>query len=238
MRIFFAIIVIVAITVSSGYAETKVINLSIYSIKESTKLFDINAEYPQIDKVGAEFNDKIRSLIDTRIEDFKKTSEDNWMARKETAGLDENIGEYPQDPFYFNISWEPVQLNSKYISFVLHLDFFEGGANANQVVFAFNSDLLNNKEMTLSDILSDYPDYIKTISDYSIKELTSNIASEENADILKEMINDGAGPKEDNFKNFTFTDKAINLHFSKYDVLPGYFGEQEIHIPRSIFGGK
>ena len=238
MRVCLFVILILAIAVSSGYAETKVINLSIYSIKESTKLFNISAEYPQIDKVKPESNDKIRSLVEGKIGDFKKTSESNWKARKETSAPDENLGEYPEKPFYFDISWEPVQLNSKYISFVLHLDFFEGGANANQVVSAFNYDLLNNKEMTLKDLLGDYPDYLKTISDYSIRELESNITAEGNADILKEMINAGAGPKEDNFRNFTFTDRAINLHFSKYDVLPGYFGEQEVHIPRSIFWRK
>ena len=235
MRVFLFTILILAIVVSSGYAETKVINLSIYSTKESTKLFDISAEYPQIDIVAPEFNDKIKSLVETRIENFKKTSEDNWRARKETSAPDENLGEYPEKPFFFDISWEPVQLNSKYISFVLHLDFFEGGANANQVIFAFNYDLLNNKEMTFNDLLGNYPDYLKTISDYSIKELEFNITAEENADILKKMISEGAGPKKDNFRNFTFTDKVINLHFSKYDVLPGYFGKQEVHIPRAIF---
>jgi len=235
MKFSLSIVLILAIAVSSGYAETKVMNLSLYSVEESTKLFNISAEYPQIDKVSPEFNDKIKSLVDTRIVDFKKASEDNWRARKETSAPDENLGEYPEKPFYSIISWEPIQLNDKYISFVLHLEFFEGGANANQIVFAFNYDLSNNKEMALSDLLGNYPDYLKTISDYSIKELESSIATEGNVDVLKEMISNGAGPKEDNFRNFTFTDKAINLHFSKYDVLPGYFGEQEVSIPRSIF---
>lgn len=238
MRVCLFIILILAIAVSSGYAETQVINISVYSIKESTKLFTISAEYPQIDKVESDFNDKIKSLVEAKIGDFKKNSEGNWRARKETSTPDENLGEYPEKPFFFDISCEPAQLNGKYISFVLHLGFYEGGANANQVVFAFNYDLLNNKEMMLNDLLGGYPDYLKTISDYSIKELESNITAEGNADILKEMINQGAGPKEDNFRNFTFTDKVVNVHFSKYDVLPGYFGEQEVHIPRSIFWRK
>lgn len=235
MKVFLSTILILAVVVSSVYAETEVVNISVYSSKESTNLLDISAEYPQIDKVDPAFNEKIKSLVETQIADFKETSEENWKARKDTSTPDENLGEYPESPFYFGMSWEPTQLNSKYISFVLHLGVYEGGANGNEMVFAFNYDLLNNKEITLSDLLGDYPDYLKTISDYTIRELESNIPKEENTDILKDMLNEGAGPKEDNFKNFTFTDKIINLYFSKYDVLPGYFGEQEVHIPRSIF---
>ena len=98
----------------------------------------------------------------------------------------------------------------------------------------FNYDVLNNREIRIDDLLGDYPDYLKTLSDYTIKTLKSNMTEEE-SEILDEMIQRGAGPQEENFKNFTFTDTMINLHFSKYDVLPGVFGEQEVYVPRSIF---
>ncbi|HGJ65972.1 TPA: DUF3298 domain-containing protein, partial [bacterium] len=101
-------------------------------------------------------------------------------------------------------------------------------------VTAFNYDVLNNREIRIDDLLGDYPDYLKTLSDYTIKTLKSNMTEEE-SEILDEMIQRGAGPQEENFKNFTFTDTMINLHFSKYDVLPGVFGEQEVYVPRSIF---
>ena len=242
MKIMLSTILISVICLSLTYADTtnensmsqSVINISIYFIKESTKLYDISAEYPQIDKAGSEFNDKIKSLVETNIADFKKNCEET-KAIVEASTPAEHLGEYPERPFYFGMFWEPTQLNSKYISFVLHLDYYEGGANGNQVVFAFNYDLLNNKEITLSDLLGEYPDYLKTISDYTIKELESNTPKDGNTDTLKDMLDEGAGPKENNFKNFTFTDNTINLYFSKYAVLPGSFGEQEVHIPRSIF---
>lgn len=224
-------------TNESGISQN-VINISIYSIKESTKLFDISAEYPQIDKVKPAFNGKIKSFVETKIADFKKASEENWKARKETSPLNKNLGEYPEKPFFFDVSWEPVQLNSRYISFVLHISFYEGGANGNEIVTAFNYNLSDNCEITLGDLLSDYPDYLNTISDYTIKELESSIKTEGNADILIKMINEGAEPKEENFENFTFTDKMVNIYFSKAKVLPGYFGEQEVHVPRSVFKGK
>ncbi len=245
MKILISVALILVIICSPlVYSDTKsgtsqsVINISIYSIKESTELFDIGAEYPQIDKVGPAFNEKIKSFVETKIADFKKASEENWKARKATSPLNKDLGEYPEKPFYFDISWEPAQLNDRYISFVLHISFYEGGANGNEIVAAFNYDLSNNLEITLSDLLGDYPDYLKTISYHTIKELESSIKTEGNADMLIKMINEGAGPKEENFENFTFSDKMINIYFSKTKVLPGYFGEQGVRIPRSVFTGK
>lgn len=248
--LFSAVLILVTICSSLVYSDTtnessvnqNVINISIYSVKESTKLFNISAEYPQIDKVEPVFNEKIKSLVETKIADFKKASQENWKtisaAIKAESPPNKNSAEYPKRPFYFDIYWEPIQLNSKYISFVLHISFYEGGANGNEIVTTFNYDFSNNQEITLYDLLCDYPDYLKTISDYAIKELESSIKTEGNADILKKMINEGAGPKEENFENFTFTGKMINIYFSKAKVLPGYFGEQEVHIPRSVFIGK
>ncbi len=91
----------------------------------------------------------------------------------ETSSLNKNLGEYLEKSFLFNISWEPAQLNSRYISFVLHISFFEGGTGGNEIVTAFNYDLSDSIQITLGNLLSDYPDYLKTISDYAIKELES-----------------------------------------------------------------
>ena len=58
-----------------------------------------------------------------------------------------------------------------------------------------------------------------------------------NTDIMRNIIIQGAGPRLENFRNFTFTDWTLNLFYSKAQVAPGYLGEQMVHVPMSIFPG-
>ena len=91
MKIWFSWVLILVVISSFAFADiaddvtTKIIDVSVYSIKEDTKLYDIYAEYPQIDKANTEFNERIKSVVKSRIADFKEISKDNWETRRENS---------------------------------------------------------------------------------------------------------------------------------------------------------
>lgn len=211
-------------------SEEKENSLSI-NLKEtrdvSGKLYRIMAEYPQFSLVGDEFNDAIAKEVGDRVKEFKTAVEENWKARQDTTPKGEVVEEFPVEPFYFSAIWEPKQMNERYISFVLHFDSFEGGANGRQELRTFNYDLKNKKEMTLADLFLGVPDYLKKIANFAKQSLVGSLGQDD-----VEMIEAGTKPTNENFKNFVFNDDMVLLYFEKYQVAPGVAGEQKVFVPR------
>jgi|GEM_PF-1650496 len=226
-----------AISYASADSTQDVLRLSVHSVREKADIFTIAAEFLQFDTVDPSFNQKIESLVNEKVSGFRKTAEANWKARMETAKPGTEPPKSP--PFYLSISWSPTQLNAQYISFVIRLEAYEGGANARQEIFAFNYDVKNEKEISVDDLLGDYDNYLGKLSFYAIDYLMEKLIGEVNGntDIMRNMIIQGAGPRLENFRNFTFTDRTLNLFYSKAHVAPGYLGEQVVHAPMSIFPG-
>jgi hypothetical protein len=193
----------------------------------SGKLYRIMAEYPQFSLVGDEFNGAIAKEVGDRVKEFKNAVEENWKARQDTTPKGEVKEEFPVEPFYFSAVWESKQMNERYISFVLHFDSFEGGANGRQELRTFNYDLKNKKQMTLADLFSGVPDYLKKIASFSKQYLVGSLG-ESGLD----MIETGTKSTSENFKNFVFSDDIVLVYFEKYQVAPGAAGEQKIFIPR------
>lgn len=241
MRILKSLIIFVLISATlyaSADRTQDILKLSVHSIKEKTDIFTVDAEFPQFDTVDSSFNQKIESLVDGKISGFEKTAEANWKARMETA---KPGTEMPQSsPLYLNISWTPTQLNVQYISFVIRLEAYEGGANARQEIFAFNYSVKKDSEISVDELLGDYDNYLGKLSFYTINYLMEKFSrkSNGNTDVIRNMIIQGAGLKQENFKNFTFTDRTLNLFYSKYQVAPGYLGEQVVQVPMNTFSGE
>ena len=167
------------------------------------------------------------SIIIFQISNFEKASEDNWKARQDTLPNSEAKQEFPSQPFTFVLNWKPEQINNKYISLIINVSSFVGGASSISDMTTFNFDIENNKILTLQDILKNDKNYLKTISDYSREQLQSTI-NPTNDSNLQDMIISGTEPKSENFENFTFNEYSINIYFKKYQVAPGSSGEQEI----------
>ena len=98
-------------------------------------------------------------------------------------------------------------------------------------VTALNYNPETKKEIALADLFTDQPDYLKTISDYCIKNLTKQIIAE-----LKSTngtwIKDGAGPVTENFKFFLITKDNLTFYFPKYQVAYGAAGDFKVTMPR------
>jgi len=207
--------------------------ISVTTVSQKDSMFDINAQYPQFSLVDPAFNTKIATLINEKINTFKKNSTENWQARKETATPEEKLGENPETPFYFKADWSPAQINKNYISFVVNIYSFSGGAHGDSEVYTFNYNLATKKEVRFSEFIANSQENLSIISKLAVEDLVSqrgNYGETNAADIKKELEDGGAGPNMDNFNNFTFDDSIITIYYQKYQVGPGVLG-----IVKTIF---
>jgi hypothetical protein len=188
----------------------------------------IHVEYPRF--VGAPLlTQQIDQYIKDSVADFTKTVAANDKARKDTA---EPGAPAPKFQYNLDISWEPAQLNRTYISFIIRLSAFEGGANSRQELRSFAWDFSKQQEVTLSSLFNGDPGYLQNISTYSRQVLKGNLGENTN----DEFLTDGTKPSLQSFQWFTFTDDAITVFFPKYQVAPGVAGEQRVVIPRNVEG--
>ncbi|MGC9603522.1 MAG: DUF3298 domain-containing protein [Minisyncoccia bacterium] len=207
------------------------LQMSVVSVKDaSSKLYAIDAEYPQFGGAPASFNSEIADFVNNRITEFKKASAENWQARQDTRPAGEPKQEFPAQPFYFESNWEPEQLNQNYISSIVRFSEYIGGANENQNLRTFNYDFVDKREVALADVFPGVPDYLQKISDIVRSSLTSQLDAASNGHVATDILNQGTEPTEENFSNFVFNDNVITFYFPKYQVAPGVFGEQYVPV--------
>ena len=241
LMLFMGIILLLSMGFSTGEIDKQqpVINslpVDINSVQESDKFFRIEGEYPQFKMAATDFNQKIASLISGKINNFKKESLDNWKARLETMPVGEPVPQNPPTPFDFIASWQPTQLNNKYLSFVIKIYYFTGGAHGNEEIYAFNYDMLKKKEISINDFFGSSQEALKKISEVSAQDIISQLQSTgwKEFDNIKEMVNQGTAPVPENFKDFNFNNYSLIVYFQKYQVAPGAAGSLTVTIPRTI----
>ncbi len=208
--------------------------MNIKSIQESDSFFSIQAEYPQFQTADPDFNQEIATLISGKIDSFKKESLDNWKARLDTMPADKPLPKDPEQPFEFIASWQAAQLNNEYLSLLIKIYYFTGGAHGNEEIQAFNYDIVKKKKIGIKDFFVSPQAALKKISRISAQDITSQLESRQWKidDNLKEMLNQGTAPVLDNFKNFNFDNHNLILYFQKYQVAPGAVGSLTVTISR------
>jgi len=212
--------------------EGNIFDLSVSSISETDNFYNVQAEYPQFKNIDPAFNQKISSLITGEIDAFKKDSKNNWEARRATAPPDNPVPEIPPTPFDFIASWTPTQLNNKYLSFIINIYYYSGGAHGITEVDVFNYDVTVKKEISITDFLGSSQSALEKLSQLSSEEVTSKLESSGITidDNLKQMINQGTQPTADNYQNFNFNYNFLTIYFQQYQVAPGYIGPVTITL--------
>lgn len=208
--------------------------VNIESYQESDSFFSIHAEYPQFQTADPNFNQEIASLISDKIDSFKKESLENWKARLDTMPADKPLPKSPQQPFTFIASWDSAQLNNTYLSLVIKIYYFTGGAHGNEEIHTFNYDMVQRKTITIDEFFDSPQEALERISIISAEDITSQLKSREwkMDDDLEEMLKQGTAPSFDNFKNFNFDFYNLILYFQKYQVAPGAVGSLTVTISK------
>lgn len=220
------------------------------SIKKTDRYVNFDIKYPYFFYASPEFNSEIKDFLETQADAHSVNSKEAWLARYNTRTEGENISEYPtgeEDKFYFFSDFEIVQSNSSYISVIVHYGGFSGGAHGyeNKVSYAYN--LIDKKEIQLTDLFMGDPDYLVKISDYSKeyfktileKKVKENFTEEDDPQAVQDyvsnsmmMIENGTKPVVDNFSVFSFTKDKITVYFGQYQVGPYSDGMQQVEISR------
>lgn len=209
------------------------VNVTEKKITDSTKPFKIDIAYPQISGLD-DFNKKVQDIIDKEINDFKQYSLENDAAVKKTDP--ENYAKYPRE-YDLNIGYTKGLVDENIASVILEIYAFEGGAHGSTNFTPVNWDIKNKKEIKLADLFSETPDYLKTISDYCIQDLEKQITAgmQDNGQFVQEnqqWIQDGAGPKEENYSTFLINKSSIVFYFQQYQVAPYAAGDFQVAYPR------
>jgi len=220
---------------------SKLVDLSLveerkYNEPDTYSTFEVT--YPQFKNTTPEFNDKIKNDVLEAIANQKKESADNWKARFNTKLPGENLLQFPTEAQKFDliVNWEPVQLNDKFISIVLNFGGYTGGAHGYENTISYNYDVLNKKEVVLGDLFPSDLNYLKTLSDFSRKELEIQFQDDENYSTIMTAddpwLQEGTMPTGDNFKTFTFTPSVITIYFAQYQVGPRPVGAPKVDFSR------
>ncbi len=197
------------------------------SIVEDSYLLGIGGSYPQFAQADASFNKKIADTITVGVTDFKTSVDADYKARLETGGDDfaeqfEGSGVYT-----YEVTTDIVQSNDNYISAIIRIAGFSGGAHGYHNIITFNYNVERHEYVDISNF---QPMYF--IAGSAREKLKEKFRSEGVLDAnIESMISDGTDEKNpENFKNFTFIPGSFTLYFSEYQVAPYVFGEQQVTL--------
>jgi hypothetical protein len=219
---------------NKAVAPTSGVPVNIVSIADasSSQIYKVEGEYPQFANASSSMNAAIADFVNTNLSQFKTSSQENWQARLDTMPTG-TANTLPAQSFYFSSSWEPGQINDHYISVIVRIDYFNGGANGTQLLKTFNYDVSGERMLLLTDLFPGVTSSLQQISKIAIEQLTSSAQSASAGNAPVDMIESGATSTADNYANFMFNDDTVTVYFPKYQAGPGYFGEQKVSFVRS-----
>src|SRR6266545_2601626 len=176
----------------------------------------------RFDLGGLKLDQAVANLVASRTGEFKKTAGE--MAREEAAATQDAKSSRP--PSSLNVSYEVTASDKDFISVLFTFFEYSGGAHPNTTTESFNYDLNRNAPVRLADLFTPNSNYLKVISDYSVRELKKldTVSSVEN----------GAGPKVENFHSWNITPAGLKITFDRYQVGPYVAGEHEVVVPYSV----
>jgi len=214
------------------FSAEKSIEMSVISISQKNDFVNIQVEYPQFKGIGEAFNDQISTFMMREIDIFKKNAKGNWDGRIATIPPDQTVSENPMVLCDFIGNWKPVQLNQRYLSFVINIYAFSGGAHGLNGVNAFNYDMVQKKELSINDFLDHSTQALQKLSQIAAEQVSAQLQSSgiEIDDVITQMIQQGTHPTWDNYQNFNFNCNSLIIYFPQYQVAPGYVGPVTITI--------
>lgn len=209
--------------------ESQKIEIKDIKIEDNTKPFKINIAYPEITGLD-DFNQKAKNIIDKELNDFKTNSLANDEAVKKIDP--ESYAKYPRE-YSLDISYKKGQTDENIISVIFTVYNFEGGAHGATYFIPLNYDSKLKKEIVLADLFENQPDYLQKISEFCVDDLKKQLTAVLGSDYTDlNWLNEGAGPKEENFTNFLINKENLVFYFQQYQVAPYSAGDFNVIYPK------
>ncbi|MDD4179564.1 MAG: DUF3298 domain-containing protein [Candidatus Margulisbacteria bacterium] len=185
-------------------------------INEQAKDYEIEINYPSLkmrwsSKIEQAINREVKSLVNKNKTSFLKER------TKPFNNLNNSLSLGYQVP-----SLTTTVLSLKFSALV----FYAGAAHPQHWIETLNFDLKTGEKLSLAEICGGNKNYLKTISDYCIKELLARTDLGPDEDWIRR----GASPEASNFQYFNLTANDLIITFPDYQVAPYAAGEQEVAI--------
>ncbi len=193
------------------------------SISEKVKSYAIDITYPEFSGGAADYsklNESVRQTVEDTIKEFKTGDA--------AKGCSENIKGGGR-PCSLTGEYSVVYMSPDLVSVAYSDNLDLGGAHGTPADHAINFDLKNGKPLQLADVFKADADFLKSISDYSIKELTKRESLKDDA----KWVGEGAAPKAENYKIWFLSPKGLIIGFAPYQVGAYAYGTPYITIPFS-----
>jgi Protein of unknown function (DUF3298) len=183
---------------------------------------EISIEYPQLEGLpaAAGFNDAARALAAKEAADFRKGVADYLADYKDKP---------PSDLLNLrDLGYYVVYADDNLISVgFTEVTNYAGAAHPNTATVVLNYDLKAGRTLRLADLFRPGSPYLKTISDYCLKELEGDGDLEG----FRDMIAEGASAKLKNYRNWLVKRQGLEITFDPYQVGPYAAGPQYVTIP-------
>lgn len=190
------------------------------SIVSSTKYSKIDIHYPVFSGQDT-VNKRIENIVMERKNLFETNAETNWKELDAMVKNSDTKEDVP--PLDFNVSYVTASNNANYISVLLKIYSFEGGAHGYTNLVSVNYDKKQKKFISIPDI--DGYSY-ESVSEICKANLKKQLAK----DLDATWIDDGAAPTADNLNIFTYDGKTLTVYFEQYQVAPYAYGIQAVSI--------
>lgn len=227
MRKLFALILL--FIVSTAFAQDyKLITKEIKDSSEAGKYW-YSAKYPQVDgmpnkQIQSAINESVFKTVDKCLNDFRKDMSD-WEVPYELTEVNS----------FMDINYENFVLNEDLFSFSFEVyTYYAGAAHPNSYAISNNWDMKNGKFLTFSGLFKKDSKYLSKISNFCIENLKLQ-AKMSDYEMIDDMLQSGAGPRDSNFMNFNFLQKGMLITFDRYQVAPYVAGTQYVLIPYIAF---
>ncbi len=190
------------------------LTVHVVSEKSNADAITTTIEYPQFPSVPT-LSQQIAKDMSGDINSFKEQVSENKKVREDVS-------------YSLTIRWQPKQLNTHFISIIILIDSYTGGANGTSTIRTYNFDLQKKEQVTLAELVPGQT-YLQTLSAFALNDLQSKFKEKQIPTLL---LNQGLEPKPENFAYFTFDTNEIDLYFPKAQVAPSYAGMQRVVYPR------
>lgn len=182
------------------------------------KKFKISVSYPQFKSTSA--SSLIKTLMDAQVAEFKSGITTNPILPTQMQNIKSELA----------IENTVVRADDEIISVQLKvMRVYSGMAHPENYNLTFNYDVSGDRELTLANLFIENSEYISKLSEMAKKSLMKKPQIAENPD-AKEFIDEGASPKEENFRLFTISSDTLTIVFNPATVAPDYIGTVDVAI--------
>lgn len=189
-----------------------------YSESGKSPDYKIAAQIPTItnsnDPRAVAFIDEMNNFINKLADDFKTKLAQNPLTPITAAS-------------YLDVRYQLVSSPGNILSIKFATEgYFAGAAHPYHLMYSFNYDLEQGKDVSFSSLFLPGADYLGAISKYCVAQLGTR-------DIDFKDFTQGADPTPDNYKNWNITPDGLIITFDEYQVAPYAAGPQVVTIPYS-----